>query len=134
MKFRRFLSPKQGLKRSKLKLRLAEFVVLSVLEITRIQPGDWVLIMGPGPMGLLALQLAKVSGGRVAICGITSDGERLALAGDLGADLTINVEKEDVAAIIRELTGGYGPDPSFLKFFLSPNGKWLSRSIRSTRE
>lgn len=84
--------------------------VHGVLEITRIQPGDWVLIMGPGPIGLLALQLAKVSGGRVAICGITSDGERLALAENLGADLAINVEKENVTAIIRELTGGYGAD------------------------
>ncbi len=90
--------------------------------------------MGPGPIGLLALQLAKVSGGRVAICGITSDEERLALAGDLGADLTIDVEKEDVSAVIGELTEGYGPGPSFPRFFLSPNGKWLSRSMRSTRE
>ena len=84
--------------------------VHGVLETTRIEPGDWVIVMGPGPIGLLALQLAKVSGGRVVVCGISSDGERLALARDLGADLAINVEKEDVSATIRDLTEGYGAD------------------------
>jgi L-iditol 2-dehydrogenase len=45
---------------------------------------DEVLVVGPGPIGLLAAQVAAAAGGRVHVRGTPRDRERLALAGSLG--------------------------------------------------
>ena len=71
----------------------------------RVGPRDNVLVIGPGPIGLLAAQVAKKAYGarRVLITG-TRD-ERLVRAKDY-TDAQINVRKEDAAeAILRELNG-----------------------------
>ena len=49
-----------------------------------IHEGDEVLIVGPGPVGLLAAQVAAAAGGRVHVRGVPRDRERLALAATLG--------------------------------------------------
>ena len=49
-----------------------------------VQDGDEVLVVGPGPVGLLAAQVAAAAGGRVHVRGTPRDRERLALAGSLG--------------------------------------------------
>src|ERR1700756_4888323 len=54
--------------------------VHGILETAGVQAGDNVAITGPGPIGLLALQLAKVAGATVALMGTDVDHERLALA------------------------------------------------------
>ena len=83
-----------------------------VLERARVEPEDVVVVLGCGPVGLLALQTAKAEGAsKVFITGITQDEKlRLKLARELGADRTINVEKEDPVAVVRESTGGVGAD------------------------
>jgi L-iditol 2-dehydrogenase len=71
--------------------------------------GETVLVQGPGPIGLIAVQLCKALGaGRVILTG-TRD-ERLAVGTRLGADHVINVKTENLAARMRELTGGKGAD------------------------
>jgi L-iditol 2-dehydrogenase len=71
--------------------------------------GETVLVQGPGPIGLIAVQLCKALGaGRVILTG-TRD-ERLAVGTRLGADHVINVKRESLAARIGELTGGKGAD------------------------
>jgi len=67
-----------------------------------------VVITGPGPIGLLTMQLAKAEGGIVAVCGISGDEKRLQLAGELGADYTIKVDEVDAVEFINEHTNGYG--------------------------
>lgn len=62
--------------------------VHGLVEETNISAGDRVLISGPGPLGLLALQVAKIQGGEIAICGIEQDSRRLHLARELGAKHT----------------------------------------------
>jgi L-iditol 2-dehydrogenase len=47
-------------------------------------PGDEVLVTGPGPVGLLAAQVARALGGRVLVTGLRSDDVRLAAAAGLG--------------------------------------------------
>lgn len=84
--------------------------VHAVLELSLITPGDVVVITGPGPIGLLCLQLAKSAGGRAIVCGASQDAERLALARRLGADLTVDVAAEDALARINEQTAGQGAD------------------------
>ena len=73
----------------------------------RITPRDNVLVIGPGPIGLTAAQIAKNIYGakRVIICG-TRD-ERLARAAGY-TDAQINVKTSDAAVEIRRLTDGEG--------------------------
>lgn len=63
--------------------------VHGVIEANRPQPGERALITGPGAIGLLAMQVAKVSGASVSILGTPADAARLDLAKDLGADEVI---------------------------------------------
>src|SRR6201993_5580822 len=53
--------------------------VHGVLETAGVRAGDNVAITGPGPIGLLALQLAKAAGATVAMIGTNQDAERLKL-------------------------------------------------------
>lgn len=82
--------------------------VHAVNELTTVSPGDLVVISGPGQIGILSAQVAKCEGATVVLCG-TSD-YRLKMGKKLGADYAVNVEKEDLDHLVKELTGGYGAD------------------------
>ncbi len=84
--------------------------VHAIVELAGVQPGETVLIAGPGTMGLLSLQVVRAGGGRVLICGTEADQERLALARELGAYETMIVERDDVIGQVRALTRGDGAD------------------------
>lgn len=71
--------------------------------------GETVLVQGPGPIGLIAVQLCKALGAERVILTGTRD-ERLAVGARLGADHVINVKQESLAARMRELTSGKGAD------------------------
>jgi L-iditol 2-dehydrogenase len=75
---------------------------------TGLEPGSSVAVFGPGLLGLLTLQVARALGaGRTIVVG---RGERLALAGELGAADLVDYTAGDSAETIRELTGGRGVD------------------------
>lgn len=75
---------------------------------TRIRPGDHVLVIGPGPIGLLCAMMARLSGaGHLIVSGLPADYRRLAIARELGADETID---GDVLPGISELGDGLGVD------------------------
>lgn len=83
-------------------------------EMIPVNKGDTVVILGPGPMGLLILQLAKLAGAsQTIVTGITADQDRMKIAKELGADHTINVEQEDPVSIIKEITNELGADVVF---------------------
>ena len=84
--------------------------VNGVYEKTVISPGDIVVIAGPGPIGLLSLQLAKVKGAFVVLCGAGPDGKRLELGRRFGADVTVNVQTEDPLEVVSDLTDNVGAD------------------------
>jgi L-iditol 2-dehydrogenase len=84
--------------------------VHGVIEQTGISAGDSVAVLGPGPLGLLAAQVARAEGGIVTVCGIGQDRERLRLADSLGMHRTVNTEAEDALQEMRDATGGYGAD------------------------
>lgn len=81
------------------------------VEIPRTKPGDTVLVLGPGQRGLASVIAAKQAGAsRVIVTGLSADARKLALARELGADATIDVEQEDAKRRVRELTDGAGAD------------------------
>lgn len=86
--------------------------VHDVLERAKVEPEDVVVVMGPGPIGLLAAQVAKAGGAReVMIVGTPGDAElRLPLAEKLGIDHVVNLAETDPAELCLELTGGRGAD------------------------
>jgi L-gulonate 5-dehydrogenase len=71
-----------------------------------VLPGDFVLVMGAGTIGLTALQMAKLAGATVIVTDLVP--EKLAYAKSRGADFTINAKEEDLFARVREITGGMG--------------------------
>jgi len=82
----------------------------SMQERNDVKAGDFVLIVGPGPMGLLGAQFAKLRGARaVAVIGLRSDEKRLQIARKVGADYVFYSEDNPEEAIM-DLTGGRGAD------------------------
>jgi L-iditol 2-dehydrogenase len=85
---------------------------LYAVRNANIQQGQFVTIFGPGPIGLMMVQMAKVYGaGKVALVG-TRDG-RLDVGKELGADFVINTKDEssphyvaDLATFIQDNNGG----------------------------
>ncbi|MBQ9070547.1 MAG: alcohol dehydrogenase catalytic domain-containing protein [Clostridia bacterium] len=83
-------------------------VAHQLLERAHVMPGDNVVIMGVGPIALLAAEMSRIAGaGKIILCGCTSDKDyRLKIADELACyDLFIDVQKEDAAAIIMKETG-----------------------------
>jgi len=75
----------------------------------RIEEGEWVLLWGIGSgVALAAFAIAKALGARTLVT--SSSAEKLARASELGADATVNHAEDDVAAAVKEATGGRGVD------------------------
>jgi L-iditol 2-dehydrogenase len=71
--------------------------------------GETVAVLGPGPIGLLALQLVKAVGAiRVILTGTRPS--RLDLGKQLGADIVVNSKEQDPVRAVLEATGGKGAD------------------------
>lgn len=69
--------------------------------------GDSVLVVGPGPLGLVSVAAAKALGARqVFLCGTRES--RLEVGRAVGADHILNVSTLDAASVIMEKTGGFG--------------------------
>ncbi len=84
----------------------------SVITRMGVKAGESVAILGPGARGLLLLQICLAIGaGPIIVTGLTRDETfRLAKARELGADVTVNVEKEDVRDVVADMTHGIGVD------------------------
>lgn len=84
--------------------------VHAVIERTTVHSGDVVFVSGPGCVGLLTMQIAKLEGARVIIAGLDKDERRLACARRLGADVVVNASREDPVDVARSQTNGRGAD------------------------
>jgi L-iditol 2-dehydrogenase len=78
------------------------------IETLRLQPGETVLVIGQGPIGLMLAVLAQRAGARV----ITSDlyPARLTIAHSFGLNLTIDASTTEVVETVRGMTEGRGVD------------------------
>jgi L-iditol 2-dehydrogenase len=69
--------------------------------------GEGVAVIGPGPIGLMGVAVAKALGAQPVILTGTRD-SRLEMGKRLGADAVVNVGREDPVAAVRRITGGKG--------------------------
>jgi L-iditol 2-dehydrogenase len=90
---------------------LAEPVSCAVnsCENSRVSKGDTVLVMGAGPMGILNALVARQYGAAQVILSEVNPA-RLAQGGAFGFDHLVNPAEEDLGAIVKGMTGGYGAD------------------------
>ncbi len=86
--------------------------VHDVIERAKIVGGDFVVVLGPGPIGLLAGLTAKAAGARhVVMVGAPQDvGLRLDKARELKFETVLNVGEDNVVDTIMQLTNGIGAD------------------------
>ena len=82
----------------------AGVTVYKGLKETDTKPGDTVVVSGIGGLGHLAVQYAKAMGRSVIAVDIADD--KLQLARDMGADLTINAAEQDPVAEVQSACGG----------------------------
>jgi L-iditol 2-dehydrogenase len=67
-----------------------------------IRPGDVVVVLGPGPIGLLCARMAALSGADpLIVAGLSGDGPRLEAARRLGATHTVDVESENLEEVVQ---------------------------------
>ena len=72
-------------------------------------PGDVVLIVGAGPIGVMHIKMSRLAGaGKIIIADIVP--ARLEMGLKLGADAAIDTGKDDLVATVMDLTGGAGAD------------------------
>ncbi|MCP2342132.1 zinc-binding dehydrogenase [Actinomadura rupiterrae] len=85
---------------------------MRLMETAAIKPGERVLVVGAtGGMGILLVQLAHAAGAQVIAA--ARGAEKLALARDLGADITVDYSEPGWADRVLEATGGHGADVVF---------------------
>ena len=78
-------------------------------ELGGLIAGESVVVIGPGPIGLLGVAVAKALGAYPVILTGTRDA-RLQKGRELGADHVVNVTKENAVEAVRRLNGGKGVD------------------------
>ena len=69
--------------------------------------GEGVVVIGPGPIGLMGVGVAKALGAQPVILTGTRD-RRLEMGKRLGADAVVNVNNEDAVTAVQRITGGRG--------------------------
>lgn len=81
-------------------------VALHGLELAGIEPGSTVAVVGPGPIGMMAMKEAKALGASKVI--VVGRSPRIETAKKLGADEIVDFSVCDPVERVRELTGGLG--------------------------
>lgn len=78
---------------------------------SHIRPGDFVVVLGPGPIGLLCAEMARINGaGTLVVAGISQDAPRLKVAEQLGATHAIDIQTTDIEEVVRGIGDGLGAD------------------------
>jgi D-arabinose 1-dehydrogenase-like Zn-dependent alcohol dehydrogenase len=76
----------------------------AITDRAAVKAGEWVAVHGTGGIGLATALLAKALGAQVVVVDIVA--EKLENAVNLGADAAVDATEADVAAAIRDITGG----------------------------
>lgn len=79
-----------------------------LLDPDVVAPGDRVVVVGPGPIGLLAAQVARSQGGEVVVVGLPADAGRLDVARALGFEATTEPVPSQAFDVAIECSGSAG--------------------------
>jgi len=78
--------------------------VVQGVNRAEVEPGQFVALFGPGPMGQMMLQLVRsIGAGKIAFIGATGDDYRLEMGKKFGADLLYNVTDEKSKYYVKDL-------------------------------
>src|SRR4051794_41163174 len=84
---------------------------LHAAEVAGVGGEAWAVVYGTGGVGLALVQVLRELGARPIA--VARNPQRLALAAELGAEVTVDASRQDVASVVREATGGAGADVVF---------------------
>lgn len=76
-----------------------------LLDPAIINAGDEVLVIGPGPMGVLSAQVARAMGAKVMLFGLERDEERLTIANQIGIETTTERPRSSSFDVVIECSG-----------------------------
>lgn len=103
----------------------------SVIDNSCVRPGDTVLVIGPGPIGLLCIKMAQLAGAAEIIAvGTDGDDMRLQMAKTYGATQAINSSQEDPLTLLHRIADGYGADLVVDTAGVSPTLKLSMDAVR----
>jgi len=106
-------------------------VVAHTLERIKVMPGDTVVIVGPGPLGLFHLQAVQAAGAsQTIVIGTAGDERRLEVARSLGATHVLDGSRVDAVAAVRGWTSGVGAD---IVIEAGGTAEAVNQSLRMTR-
>ena len=83
-------------------------IAVHAVEIEHHDPGDWAVIIGAGPIGILAAQTLVAWGVNTIITDLSD--ERLAFAGEYSGAIPVDIKREDPVAAVMRHTQGKGAD------------------------
>lgn len=83
------------------------------IEKGEVKEGDFVVVFGVGAIGQMVAQVCKSQGATVVVAGMPTDTERFEIALKNGADRAVDQTKEDITAIVMEMTNNVGADIAF---------------------
>jgi len=84
-------------------------IAVHAMDLGHVRPGDTVGVFGCGPIGLLIIQIARLSGSRVLATELATRPHRMEAARRLGAEV-LAAEAGREGAAVRDATGGEGVD------------------------
>ena len=104
----------------------------AVVSNVRIRPGDRIVVLGPGPIGVLSGAIARLCGASVAVVGLENDRARLAVADQYGCETLVGDASEWARAVdglgadgVVDATGASGSLMTALQL-VRPAG-WISK-------
>ncbi len=96
-------------------LSFAEAALVQPLSISNhavnrsdVRSGEWIAVLGAGPIGLGVLMIAKLRGARVMVTDVVD--YRLETAARVGADVVVDSRRDDPITIARKVSDGKGLD------------------------
>lgn len=100
----------------------------AVIGNSKIRPGDRVIVIGPGTIGILCAAMAQLCGAEVALVGLEIDAERLNIAKQYGFDVIIGdalpwaIEKDGMGVDCIIDAAGVSETLSLALKWVRPNG------------
>ena len=80
------------------------------IEMAEIQPNDTVVVIGPGPIGILCAKVAELYNSSKVILVGTRDGRLEIAKTGFGVKYAVNIRKKDAEKTLMEMLGGKGAD------------------------